>query len=128
LNLDYFRHLALPVLTLTVTSVAEWSRFGRASMLDVLGADYVRTARAKGVPRRKVVFKHAFRNALIPFVTVTVLDTAFLISGVVITEQIFSISGMGQGFLNELGAGDAPYMLGWFAISEIAVILFNMLA
>ena len=66
INLDYFRHLALPVLTLTVTSIAEWSRFGRASMLDVLNADYVRTSRAKGVPRRKVVFKHALRNALIP--------------------------------------------------------------
>jgi peptide/nickel transport system permease protein len=128
LNLDYFRHLALPVLTLTVTSVAEWSRFGRASMLDVLNADYVRTARAKGVPRRQVVFKHSLRNALIPFVTVTVLDTAFLIGGVIITEQIFSISGMGQGFLNALGAGDAPYLLAWFAITAIAVILFNLLA
>ena len=128
INLDYFRHLALPVLTLTVTSVAEWSRFGRASMLDVLNADYVRTARAKGVPRRQVVFKHSLRNALIPFVTVTVLDTAFLIGGVIITEQIFSISGMGQGFLNALGAGDAPYLLAWFAITAIAVILFNLLA
>jgi peptide/nickel transport system permease protein len=128
INLDYFRHLALPVLTLTVTSVAEWSRFGRASMLDVLNADYVRTSRAKGVPRRQVVFKHALRNALIPFVTVTVLDTAFLIGGVIITEQIFSISGMGQGFLNALGAGDAPYLLAWFAISAIGVILFNLLA
>ena len=128
INLDYFRHLALPVLTLTVTSVAEWSRFGRASMLDVLNADYVRTARAKGVPRRQVVFKHSLRNALIPFVTVTVLDTAFLIGGVIITEQIFSISGMGQGFLNALGAGDAPYLLAWFAISAIGVILFNLLA
>jgi peptide/nickel transport system permease protein len=128
INLDYFRHLALPVLTLTVTSVAEWSRFGRASMLEVLNADYVRASRAKGVPRRQVVFKHALRNALIPFVTVTVLDTAFLIGGVIITEQIFSISGMGQGFLNALGAGDAPYLLAWFAISATAVILFNLLA
>jgi len=128
INLDYFRHLALPVLTLTVTSVAEWSRFGRASMLDVLNADYVRTSRAKGVPRRQVVFKHALRNALIPFVTVTVLDTAFLIGGVIITEEIFAISGMGQGFLTALGAGDAPYLLAWFTISAIAVILFNLLA
>ena len=67
------------MLTLTVQSVASWSRFQRASMLDVLNADYVRTARAKGVPRRKVIFKHAFRNALIPLVTVTALDTAFLV-------------------------------------------------
>jgi len=94
-NLDYFRHLALPVLTLTFTSVAAWSRFLRAEMLGVLNADYVRTARAKGVPRRRVVRRHAFRNALIPFLTVTALDTAFLIGGVIITEKIFSISGMG---------------------------------
>ena len=99
------------MLTLTVQSVASWSRFHRASMLDVLNADYVRTARAKGVPRRKVIFKHAFRNALIPFVTVTALDTAFLIGGVIITEQIFSISGMGQAFLDCAAGGDAPFLL-----------------
>jgi peptide/nickel transport system permease protein len=128
INLDYFRHLALPVLTLTITSVAAWSRFGRASMLEVLHADYVRAARAKGVPRRKVVFKHALRNALIPFVTVTVLDTAALISGVIITEQIFSISGMGRAFLSALSAGDAPFLLAWFVISAVAVIVFNLLA
>jgi peptide/nickel transport system permease protein len=128
INLDYFRHLALPVLTLTITSVAAWSRFGRASMLDVLHADYVRAARAKGVPRRKVVFKHALRNALIPFVTVTVLDTAFLIGGVIITEQIFSISGMGRAFLTALNAGDAPFLLAWFVMSAVAVIAFNLIA
>jgi peptide/nickel transport system permease protein len=127
-NLDYLRHLALPVLTLTVTSVAEWSRFGRASMLEVLNTDYVRAARAKGVPRRKVVFKHSLRNALIPFVTVTVLDVAFLIGGVIITEQIFSIAGMGQAFLDALGAGDAPFLLAWFFITAVAVIGFNLLA
>jgi peptide/nickel transport system permease protein len=128
INLDYFRHLALPVLTLTITSVAAWSRFGRASMLEVLHADYVRAARAKGVPRRKVVFKHALRNALIPFVTVTVLDTAALIGGVIITEQIFGISGMGQAFITALSAGDAPFLLAWFVISAVAVIAFNLLA
>ncbi len=128
LNLDYFRHLALPVLTLTFTSVAAWSRFHRAAMLDVLNADYVRTARAKGVPSRQVIMRHAFRNALIPFVTVTVLDTAFLIGGVIITERIFSISGMGQAFLTSLQAGDAPFLLAWFFVSAVAVILFNLFA
>jgi peptide/nickel transport system permease protein len=96
-------------------------------MLEVLNTDYVRTARAKGVPQRQVVMKHAFRNALIPFVTVTALDTAFLIGGVIITEQIFSISGMGQGFLSALGAGDAPFLLAWFVIGTIAVIVINLL-
>jgi peptide/nickel transport system permease protein len=127
LNLDYFRHLFIPVMVLAFTSVATWSRFHRASMLEVLNTDYVRTARAKGVPQRQVVMKHAFRNALIPFVTVTALDTAFLIGGVIITEQIFSISGMGQGFLSALGAGDAPFLLAWFVIGAIAVIVINLL-
>jgi peptide/nickel transport system permease protein len=128
LNLDYFRHLALPVFTLTATSVAAWSRFERASMLEVLHSDYVRTARAKGVPRRQVIFKHALRNALIPFTTVTALDTAFLISGVIIIEQIFSIPGMGRGFLTALQAGDAPFLLAWFFFGAVAVIGFNLLA
>ena len=128
LNLDYFRHLALPVFTLTATSVAAWSRFERASMLEVLNSDYVRTARAKGVPRREVIFKHALRNALIPFTTVTALDTAFLISGVIIIEQIFSIPGMGRGFLTALQAGDTPFLLAWFVLSAVAVIGFNLLA
>lgn len=127
-NLDYVRHLVLPVLTLTVQSVAVWSRFQRASMLDVLHADYVRTARAKGVPQRKVIFRHAFRNALIPLVTVVALDSAFLIGGLVITEQIFSISGMGRLFLDSLTGGDAPVLLAWFLVVAIFVIVFNLLA
>jgi peptide/nickel transport system permease protein len=128
INLDYFRHLALPVITLTATSVAGWSRFERASMLEVLNSDYVRTARAKGVPRRQVIYKHALRNALIPFTTVVALDTAFLISGVIIVEQIFSISGMGQAFITALGAGDAPFLLAWFFFGAVAVIAFNLVA
>jgi peptide/nickel transport system permease protein len=128
LNLDYFRHLALPVLTLTFGAVASWSRFHRASMLEVLNADYVRTARAKGVPGHQVITRHVLRNALIPFTTVTALDTAFLVSGVIITERIFSIAGMGQGFLSALGAGDAPFLLAWFVIGAVAVIGMNLLA
>jgi peptide/nickel transport system permease protein len=127
LSLDYFRHLALPVLTLTITSVAAWSRYLRAEMLGVLNTDYVRTARAKGVPQRQVIRRHAFRNALIPFTTVTALDTAFLIGGVIIVERIFSIPGMGTGFLNALQSGDAPFLLAWFFVAAIAVIGFNLL-
>jgi peptide/nickel transport system permease protein len=127
-NMDYLRHIALPVLTLTVQSVAVWSRYQRASMLDVLNADYVRTARAKGVSERKVIFRHAFRNALIPLVTVVALDSAFLIGGLVITEQIFAIAGMGQLFINGLNGGDAPVLLGWFLVVAVFVILFNLIA
>src|SRR4051812_31420587 len=106
-NLDYFRHLFLPVLTLTVQIIASWSRFERAAMLDVLGSDYVRTARAKGVPKRRVIFKHAFRNALVPLVTVMAIDIALLFGGLIVTEQIFSIPGMGRLFILSLQTGDA---------------------
>jgi peptide/nickel transport system permease protein len=127
INVDYFRHLALPVLTLTFTSVAAWSRYLRAEMLGVLHTDYVRTARAKGVPAKRVVRRHAFRNALIPFTTITALDTAFLIGGVIIVERIFSIPGMGRAFLAALQSGDAPFLLSWFVVVAIAVIGFNVL-
>jgi peptide/nickel transport system permease protein len=126
INLDYFRHLALPVLTLTVQGIASWSRFLRSSMLDVMNADYVRTAKAKGVPRRKVVFKHAFRNALIPFTTVVALDTAFLLGGLIITETFYTIPGMGLLFFNSLEASDAPVLLAWFVITAAAVLVINL--
>jgi len=128
IDMDYLRHLVLPVLTLTVQSIASWSRFERAAMLDVLSADYVRTARAKGVPRRKVIFKHAFRNALIPLVTVMALDTAFLVGGLVITEQIFAVPGMGRLFLDALRVGDAPVLLGWYTVVALMVIAANLAA
>src|SRR3954469_1174356 len=82
-NLDYARHLILPVLTLTVQIVASWSRYERSAMLDVLHADYIRTARAKGVARRTIVLKHALRNALLPMVTVVALDVGALVGGLI---------------------------------------------
>jgi peptide/nickel transport system permease protein len=127
-NLDYVRHLALPVLTLTVQSVAVWSRFQRASMLDVLSADYIRTARAKGLPRRTVIWKHALRNALLPLVSQTAVDAAALFGGLVITEQIFSIPGMGRLFLTALQTGDVNVLIAWMLVAGIFVILFNLLA
>jgi peptide/nickel transport system permease protein len=128
INLDYFRHLFLPVLTLTVQIIASWSRFERAAMLDVLGSDYVRTARAKGVPRRRVIFKHAFRNALVPLVTVMAIDIALLFGGLVVTEKIFSIPGMGSFFLLSLQTGDAYALMAWFVVVAFFVIVFNLLA
>lgn len=127
-DLDYARHLVLPVLTLTVQIIAEWSRFQRASMLDAMGADYVRTARAKGVKRRDVVIKHGLRNALIPLVTVMALDIGGLFGGVIITEQIFSIPGMGRLFYEALRAGDAPVLVAWTVVTAIFVVVFNLLA
>jgi peptide/nickel transport system permease protein len=127
-NLDYLRHLALPVLVLTVQNIAGWSRYQRASMLDTLNADYVRTARAKGVPRRQVIRKHALRNALIPVVTVMALDIGLLFGGLVITEQIFSIPGMGRVFISALDRGDATMLTAWTVTAAFFVLLFNLIA
>lgn len=128
LNLDYLRHLVLPVLTLTITLVASWSRFGRAAMLDALSSDYVRTARAKGVPRRQIILRHAFRNSLAPMMTVIALDAALLFGGLVVTEQIFAIPGMGRLFLDSLLAGDVFVLVPWMVVVAIAVVICNLLA
>jgi len=128
LGMNYVRHLVLPVATLCVQIVASWSRFERASMLDVLGADYVRTARAKGVPQRTVIMKHALRNALIPLVTVMSLDIGALFGGLIITEQIFSIGGMGRLFFNALLSGDVYVLEAWMVIVAAFIIGFNLLA
>jgi peptide/nickel transport system permease protein len=126
--LDYARHLVLPVMTLTVQIVASWSRYERASMLDALNADYVRAARAKGLSPGAVIFKHAFRNALIPLVTVMALDIGALFGGLIITEAIFSIPGMGRLFFDSLIQGDVQVLVAWTVVTATFVILFNLLA
>lgn len=126
--LDYIRHLILPVAALMIALVASWSRFGRAAMLDALSSDYVRTARAKGVPRRQVIWRHAVRNSLAPFVTVVALDAAILIGGLVVTEQIFAIPGMGRLFLQSLVAGDVYVLLPWMIVVAVAVVTCNLIA
>ncbi len=126
--IDYLRHLVLPVTALMIALVASWSRFGRAAMLDALSSDYVRTARAKGVPRREVIWRHAVRNSLAPFITVVALDAAILVGGLVVTEQIFAIPGMGRLFLQSLVAGDVFVLLPWMIVVAIAVVLCNLLA
>jgi peptide/nickel transport system permease protein len=125
---DYGRHLALPVATLTVQIVASWSRYQRSSMLDVLSADYIRTATSKGVSRARVILKHALRNALIPLVTIMAIDIGALFGGLIITEQIFSIHGMGLLFVNALQNGDTQVLLPWLMITATFIILFNLLA
>ena len=125
---DYFRHLILPVAALMIALVASWSRFGRSAMLDSMSSDYVRTARAKGVPRKEIIWRHAVRNSLAPFVTVVALDAAILIGGLVVTEQIFAIPGMGRLFLQSLVAGDVFVLLPWMIVVAIAVVLCNLAA
>ncbi len=128
INLDYAKHLVLPVLTLSVQIIGSWSRFQRAAMLDVMGSDYIRTARAKGVPRRQVVFRHGVRNALIPLVTVMAVDIGLLFGGLIVTEQIFSVPGMGRLFFTALQTGDVNVIEAWMIVVAIFVIAFNLLA
>ena len=127
-NVDYLRHLVLPVATLSVQVIASWSRYQRSSMLDVMGSDYIRTAKAKGLPRRRVVLRHGLRNALIPLVTVMAVDIGLLFGGLVVTEQIFAIPGMGRVFLRALENGDTNVMLPWLMVTAAFVIGFNLLA
>ncbi|GAC1588132.1 MAG: ABC transporter permease [Acidimicrobiales bacterium] len=125
---DYGRHLALPVLTLTVQIIAAWSRYQRSAMLDVLSSDYMRTAKAKGLARRTVIFKHGLRNALTPLVTVMAIDIGALFGGLIVTEQIFSIPGMGKLFVDALLNGDTQVLLPWLMVSAVFIIAFNLLA
>ena len=125
---DYARHLVLPVLVLSVQLVAGWSRYQRSSMLDVMNADYIRTARAKGVSRGRVLLKHGLRNALIPLTTVMAIDIGLLFGGLIVTETIFSWPGMGQLFVNSLLTGDTNILLPWLMVTAGFVLLFNLIA
>ena len=125
---DRAQHLALPVIVLMVANIATYSRFMRASMLEVVNADYVRTARAKGLPERSVTMRHAFRNALIPMITLVALNFGALLSGVVVVETIFALDGMGLYFVNALNAGDPYPIMAWLMITATMIIVFNLVA
>ncbi|MGH3084224.1 MAG: ABC transporter permease, partial [Gaiellaceae bacterium] len=126
--IDRAHHLVLPIMVLMVASIAQYSRFMRASMLEVVNADYVRTARAKGLRERRVTMGHAFRNALVPLVTVVALNFGALISGAVVTETVFSLDGMGLYFINSLGTADPYPIMAWLMITATAIIIFNLIA
>jgi peptide/nickel transport system permease protein len=126
---DRLAHLVLPTISLALLSFASWSRFQRASMLDVLGSDYLRLARAKGLSYRRTVLKHGLRNALIPLTTVVALGTGTLFGGAIITEQVFAWNGMGRYLLQDgFGNNDINVVLGWLLVSAFFVILFNLIA
>jgi ABC-type dipeptide/oligopeptide/nickel transport system permease component len=126
--LDRVQHLALPVIALCVLSIATYSRYMRASMLEVLNSDYVRTARAKGLVERRVIMKHAFRNALIPLITVVAIDFGALFAGAIVTETIFTLDGMGFYFINALFASDPYPVMAWLMVVAVMVIVFNLIA
>jgi peptide/nickel transport system permease protein len=126
--MDRVAHLALPATVLAVQIVAVYSRYMRASMLEVLHSDYLRTARAKGLRERRVIFRHAMRNALIPITTQFALDVGVIAGGLIITESVFQWPGMGPLFLRAIGSGDFPVALAWVMVTVFSVILFNLIA
>jgi peptide/nickel transport system permease protein len=126
--IDRFWHLILPMIVLSLLSVAQWSRFLRSSLLETLRQDYVRTARAKGQVERVVLFRHAFRNALIPLVTVVALAIPALFGGAIFTETIFNWPGMGQLLIGAVGALDWPVAMGVVIITAGLTIVANFLA
>jgi len=125
---DISLHLVLPVITLVVVNIAGDSRFVRASMLEALGQDYVRTARAKGLPSRTVTFRHALRNALLPVVTNIGLEIPFLFTGALVTESIFSWPGIGRLTIESTRVFDYTILMGVFLITSLLVVLANLLA
>ena len=126
--IDRARHLALPVMALSLQLVAVYSRYMRASMLDVMGSDFIRTARAKGLREPAVVVRHGVRNALIPVTTLAAVDVGLLVGGLIVTERVFQYPGMGLLFLDALNAGDYPILLATAMIVSAAVFLMNLAA
>jgi peptide/nickel transport system permease protein len=126
--IDRAHHLVLPVLVLMVASIATYSRFMRAAMLEVVNSDYVRTARAKGLRESRVTMKHAFRNALIPLVTIVALNFGALLGGAIVTETVFSLDGMGLYFVNALGTNDPYPVMAWLMVTATLIVFFNLVA
>ncbi len=125
---DYFWHMLLPTTALILIGFAGYSRYMRASMLDVMSSDYVRTARAKGISERRVTLLHGVRNALIPLITVVALDFGALLSGAIITETIFGWTGMGSFFRDALKERDPRMLLAFVMVTAISVVIFNLIA
>jgi len=125
---DAAAHLFLPTLALMLAGYAALSRYQRASMLEVLNSDYVRLARAKGLPNRKVVRRHALRTSLIPLVTVAALIIAGTIDGAILIERVFQWRGLGDFFLTAVSRTDSFAVMGWLMLSGTIVIVANLAA
>lgn len=125
---DFLRHLALPSLILGFGYAATFLRYTRASMLEVINSDYIATARAKGLPNRIVINRHAFRNALIPIITIVALSLPELIGGAVVTEQVFTWPGMGQSLVDGVGNRDFYLIMGITLVLAFVVLLANLIA
>ncbi|MDN5769115.1 MAG: ABC transporter permease [Humibacillus sp.] len=124
---QWFLHMVLPWFTLALVSAATYTRLTRASMLDVLGEDYVRTARSKGISERRVVMRHAFRAAMTPIVTQFGIDVGALVGGVVVTEYVFSLPGLGKTAIDAINQQDLPVIIGIVLFASAAVVIANIL-
>ena len=122
---DVLHHLVLPALTLGLVYLAQYSRLSRAAMLDVLGSDYIRTARAKGLPERLVLYKHALRNAVLPVVTILGLQFGNVLAGAIVVETVFNWPGLGRLAFESVLRRDYPTILGVLLFSSIVVIVMN---
>ena len=127
-NIDLLTHIFLPTLALMLISLASYTRYTRASMLEVLNQDYIRTARSKGISERKVITRHALRNSLIPLATIMAFDFAGLIGGAVITERVFGWQGMGAMFSAGLAAVDPTRVMAFYVVTGTAAVVMNMIA
>ncbi len=128
LLLDYVRHMIIPILTIVILSIGARMRMTRTNMLEVLNSDYIRTARAKGLKESVVINKHAFRNTLIPLVTSLAGLLPTLFSGAIITEQVFSLPGIGQIALDAMNRGDIPFIMGYNMFLALLSVLGILLA
>jgi peptide/nickel transport system permease protein len=126
--LDTAKHLILPLGVATFGALAGLSRYTRATMLEVLGQDYITTARGKGLPERLVIYRHALRNALLPIITILGFSLPGLIGGSVIFETIFAIPGMGQLFYQGVMSRDYPLVMGILVIGALLTLIGNLLA
>jgi peptide/nickel transport system permease protein len=120
-------HMVLPLLSMSIISIAGYSRYVRATMLEVIGEDYIRTARAKGLRWRTIVYLHALKNASLPLVTIVGLELPLLLGGAVVTEKIFAWPGMGRLFLDHLTKADTPVVMGILMLISVAVVIFQIL-
>lgn len=125
--LQWLRSLVLPWLTLALVQAALYTRLTRGSLLDVLGEDYIRTARAKGLSERRVIYRHGLRSGLTPIVTQFGIDLGVLVGGVVVTEQVFSIDGMGYEALGAINNQDSPIIIGVVVVAATAVVVANII-
>jgi peptide/nickel transport system permease protein len=120
-------HMILPLFSIAAISLAGYSRYIRSTMLEVLSQDYIRTAKSKGLPRRRVIMVHALKNASLPIVTIIGLDLPFLLAGALVTESIFAWPGMGRLFIDHLERSDTPVIMGILLLISVAVVVFQLL-